>query len=409
MLMRRSCVSAASFSFSFTVEHTSKRSAARAGVMHTQHGDVLTPCYVPVATNGTLKGVDHGEVEVPLMFMNTLHIELITGCETIRQAGGIHAFVNRNAPIITDSGGFQVFSLGQTGDLSFGGNGNAKELKRSRDASSYKGKDASEREALLERCTEERGAVFKSYVDGSRHTLTPEKTVDLQRALGSDIMLPLDHLSGHMATKQEAEQSFHLSHVWMERSLRHHLDQPATGQAMFGICHGGVDLEMRHKSASFLMERDFDGFAIGGSLGDGLDSCETIVRAMAPKLGCSARPVHLLGIADAHSIPRFVQHGVDSFDSCYATRLARHGTLLCRGRPDGLSRIKVKQTKHKSDYEPPDWDLAERTGDHRSLAYLHHLVRANEPTAVTLMTRHNVLFLQRQIGELRAAILNDEI
>ena len=391
--------------FAFEVTHASAKSRARAGVMHTPHGSVPTPAFVPVGTNGVLKGVDHGRDDAAtprLMFANTLHIELVTGCKAVERAGGLHALVGRDAPIITDSGGFQVFSLSAQEGLGFAGAG---DLKRK----SFRYRET--RSPLLLKCDDD-GVTFRSYVDGAHHRLTPETAIEHQQALGSDIALPLDHLCGHFADEQTTKKSFELSHRWMERSLERHLADPKPGQALFGICHGGVDMKRREESAAFLTARPFDGFAIGGSLGTGLDACEAVVAASAPvlgRVGGAPRPVHLLGIADPESLSRFAAFGVDSFDSCYATRLARHGTLLCRGRRDGATRVKVKMTKCRDDHDPPDWDLAERLGDSRSLAFLHHIFRANEPLATTLLTRHNLAFMARLAEDLREAILRDEV
>lgn len=378
--------------FRYELVHQSSRSRARVGRIHTPHGVIDTPGFVAVGTNGALKAVDHRDIEehVQLMFCNTYHLLLHPGPDVIREAGGLHKFMARKAPIITDSGGFQVFSLDH------GSVHDELNMKR-RQSSKSSGNDATA--SLLIKVTEE-GALFRSYRDGTRVLLTPESSVAAQKAYASDIIIPLDELPPYHIDPDRLERSVLLSHRWEARSLRHHLDN-VQQQAMYAVVHGGVDERLRGMSLDYLTSLPFDGFGIGGSLGKNREELFELLRFVMPRLPAD-RPNHLLGIADIPSIDGAVPLGVDTFDSCYPTRLGRHGTILTHR----FGRVNIRAGKWKRVFEPPDWD---RGLQGHSLAYLHHLYKTHEPMASTLLTLHNILYMSDHMRRLREAILDDRL
>eukprot|EP00871_Galdieria_phlegrea_P002360 jgi/Galph1/3124/GphlegSOOS_G1759.1 len=373
--------------FRFEIIHESRKSNARVGRIYTPHGIVDTPNYVAVATRAALKHVDHrlvGEAGQQLMFCNTYHLLLHPGPSVIEAAGGLHSFMNRNGVIITDSGGFQVFSLSHGSVY---------------DELNMKSRTANKKyPKLLLKVTEE-GATFKSYRDGTKITLTPEYSVQIQKSLKGDIIIPLDELPPYHIERSQLESSVDLTHRWELRSLKEH-QKNIQNQAMYAVVHGGVDTQLRQKSIDFLCSQPFDGFAIGGSLGKDRQELYNLLEFVMPRLP-KAYPNHVLGIADLESIERIVPLGIDTMDSCYPFRLGRHGNLFTRR---GI--LHIAQSKYKNIFEPPDreWGLKDVT-----LAYLHHLFKAKEPMALTLLSLHNAIFMIEYMKDIRRRILNDEI
>ena len=346
----------------------------------------------------------------------------------------------RDAPIITDSGGFQVFSLGETSA------DDRPELKaRARQRHSHSTASANTTpnaapsaataarartpsKGLLKSVTEH-GTVFRSYRDGSLIELTPESSVRAQKSIGADIILPLDELPAYGVGHERLKQSVEMSHRWMERSLREHLKDPRQ-QAMYGIVHGGVDRELRTMSAEYIASLPFDGLAIGGSLGQDREEMFSMLKWLGPALqqkdsiagshrqssstsssSSSHRPIHLLGIADAASAKTVVSHGMDTMDSCYPTRVARHGQLMLLPREDlgdpGVMRI--KKMKYARDFGHLDPGLPLSAGCECSRSYLHHLFKANEPLALTLASIHNISTMNEYMRRLRRLILEDRM
>mmetsp|Transcript_1616 Transcript_1616/g.3096 ORF Transcript_1616/g.3096 Transcript_1616/m.3096 type:complete len:438 (-) Transcript_1616:304-1617(-) len=376
--------------FRFEIEYESKRSRARVGRIHTPHGIVDTPGFVPVATNGSLKAVDHRAADAAscqLMFCNTYHLMIQPGPEIIQKAGGIHSFINRDRPIITDSGGFQVFSLsGSAGEEE----SNIKALaKRHHDKSMLK-------------VTEE-GAQFQSYKDGRHILLTPESSVQAQKAIGADIIIPLDELIPNDVTAERLKHSVYLTHRWEARSLIEHLNN-IREQAMYSVIHGGTDLDLRKLSTQYLTSLPFDGHAIGGSLGRDRDEMIEVVCCVTALLPRD-KPRHLLGIADLESIDRAAPLGVDTFDSCYPTRMARHGNVLTRNE----GKIQILRGKYTSDYGPIDDECQCFACQNYSRAYMNHLLKAKEPVGHMLLTIHNLQFMNDTLGKLRSDILEGTI
>eukprot|EP00551_Chaetoceros_affinis_P012899 CAMPEP_0203672828 /NCGR_PEP_ID=MMETSP0090-20130426/9571_1 /ASSEMBLY_ACC=CAM_ASM_001088 /TAXON_ID=426623 /ORGANISM="Chaetoceros affinis, Strain CCMP159" /LENGTH=462 /DNA_ID=CAMNT_0050538255 /DNA_START=158 /DNA_END=1545 /DNA_ORIENTATION=- len=310
--------------FRYELLYQSKISNARVGRIHTPHGIIDTPGYVAVATNGALKGLDMRDADdagQQLVFCNSYHLLLQPGPEVIEGAGGLHKFINRNRPLITDSGGFQVFSLAYGSvQESLDSEG---ELKRSKNNSSAKKVRSSENQNTISsdggspvKVTED-GVYFKSYRDGRKIFLTPESTVEAQKAYGADIIIPLDQLPPYFIDRQKLVESVDRSHRWEARSLKKHLEN-VKNQAMYCVVHGGVDVELRTKSVEYLSSLPFDGYAIGGSLGKNSDELIKLLTWMMPMFEEGHRkekPRHLLGIADEKSILESVKHGIDTFDS----------------------------------------------------------------------------------------------
>ena len=379
--------------FRYELIHQSKKSAARVGRIHTPHGVIETPGFVAVGTNGALKAVPHQELAaagVDLMFANTYHLMLQPGPDLVASAGGLHEFIGRDAPIITDSGGFQVFSLARP---------NAEDglEMKSRRATKQKGEDG-----LLIR-SNEHGVLFRSYRDGSSVVLTPESSVEAQKNLGADIIIPLDELPPYHIDRAVLERSVFLSHRWEARSLKAHLRDVRT-QAMYAVIHGGVDEDLRRMSAEYLTSLPFDGFAIGGSLGKDTAELVELLGHLMPRIP-KDRPNHLLGIGDVGSILGSIPHGVDTFDSTFPTRNARHGQLMTRTR----GTFNIQRAENASMHEPVCHQCACSLCRDHTVSYLHHLFRANEPTAVTLATTHNLHYMGWLMQSLREKILNDEL
>lgn len=373
--------------FQFEILYRSKKSSARVGRIHTPHGIIDTPNFVAVGTNGTLKALDNELVDalgLQLMFCNTYHLLLQPGTQTVKEAGGLHRFINRKNPLITDSGGFQVFSLAY---------GSVHDELKSRGAKKGEG-------SVL-KITEE-GVLFRSYRDGQKVLLTPESSIDAQKDLGADIIIPFDELPPYHISDYDLKKSLARTHRWEKRSLERHLERPQQ-QAIYGVIHGGISKEFRKLSCAELTALPFDGFAIGGSVGKNKEELRDLISFTRPFLP-DEKPNHLLGIGDIESLQELIPLGIDTFDSSYPTRAARHGLLLTR-----TGGIKITQLKHRSNLDPIEKQCACPTCQQFTLAYLHHLFKANEITGLTLATIHNLYFMIDLMRRSRQAILEDAI
>lgn len=373
--------------FYFEIVHQSKRSRARVGRIITPHGVIDTPNFVGVGTNATLKALDNcivNDIGLQLMFCNTYHLMLQPGTALVRQAGGLHSFINRQTPIITDSGGFQVFSLAY---------GTVKDELKS------KGTKKLDNGVLS--ITEE-GVLFRSYRDGARILLTPETSVQAQKDLGADIIIPFDELPPYHIEKSTLVNSLHRTHRWEKRSLDAHLQNP-NNQAMYAVIHGGIDPDLRALSCKYLTSLSFDGFAIGGSLGKNHQEMFDLLAHTMPLLP-PEKPNHLLGIGDLISLERCVQAGIDTFDSSHPTRSARHGMLFSK-----QGSIKILNSKHKTLFEPIDPTCSCSTCTNYSAAYLHHLFKAKEISGLVLATIHNLTFMVNIMKEYRQRIVDDQV
>ncbi|HEV2601408.1 MAG TPA: tRNA guanosine(34) transglycosylase Tgt [Candidatus Babeliales bacterium] len=373
--------------FKFELIHQSRLSRARVGRIHTPHGIIDTPGFVAVGTNATLKSVDSEmikDIDLQLMFCNTYHLMLQPGSGIVQQAGGLHKFINRNKPIITDSGGFQVFSLayGTVND----------ELKS-------KGKKKDNGSVL--KITEE-GVLFRSYRDGNKLLLTPESSVQAQKDLGADIIIPLDELPPYHIDPKKLVDSLERTHRWEKRSLDTHLAN-RNNQAMYAVIHGGVNKELRKKSCDYLTSLDFDGFAIGGSLGKTHAEMFEMLAHTMPYVPTTA-PNHLLGIGDLTSLEPCIKLGIDTFDSSHPTRCARHGLLFTFN-----GNVKIMNSANRHRFEPIDKNCTCSTCKHYTIAYLHHLFKAKEMTGYQLATVHNLHFMVALMAQYRERIINGEL
>ena len=373
--------------FRFEVIYRSTKSRARVGRIHTPHGVIDTPGFVPVGTNGCLKGLtaeQTAELNIQLLFCNTYHLMVKPGADIVQAAGGIHTFMQRNAPIITDSGGFQVFSL------AYGGY--TEELKS---------KGAKQQRNGVAKITED-GVTFRSYRDGSKLLLTPESSIEAQKKIGADIIVSFDELPPYHTDVRRLKKSLDRTHRWEKRSLDAHLSNKQ-GQALYAVVHGGVDLEMRSISAQLLGQMPFDGYGIGGSVGKDRDEMVTMLTHTVPQLP-GDKPIHLLGIGDLPSIELGVPLGIDTFDSSHPTKCARHGLLFT-----SQGSIRIVRSLYANDFSPLDTKCVCYTCRTYTRAYLHHLFKAHELTYYTLASIHNSAFMMRLMADYRQAILDGKI
>lgn len=373
--------------FKFEILHTSKKSNARVGRIHTPHGIIETPNFVAVGTNGTIKALDSKMIDsigLQLMFCNTYHLILQPGSHIIKNAGGIHKFINRTTPIITDSGGFQIFSLAY-GSV----------------ANELKSKGTKKNDSSVLKITEE-GVVFRSYRDGKKIFLTPETSVQAQKDIGADIIIPFDELLPYHTNLEELKKSLLRTHRWEKRSLEFHLKN-RQNQAMYCVIHGGINRELREESCRFLSELPFDGYAIGGSVGKNKKEMIEILDFTMKKLS-KDKPNHLLGIGDISSIDLSIPLGLDTFDSSYPTKAARHALVLNMNKG-----IKLTKKENENNFGPIDNNCSCYTCQNYSLSYLHHLFKANELTALSLASVHNLHFMVEYMKNIREKILKDEI
>lgn len=378
---------AVSQALKFEVIHTSSKSRARVGKIHTPHGVIHTPSFVAVGTNASIKALSPdllAQIDLDLMFCNTYHLMLQPGTDVVEKAGGLHAFMQRDKPIITDSGGFQVFSLAY-GSV-------ADELKS-------RGQKKVDGHVLK---ISEDGVWFRSYRDGSKMLLTPETSVAAQKQLGADIIIPFDELPPYHLDPKELVRSFDRTHRWEKRSLDAHKKDPRN-QAMYAVVHGGVDKALRKKSAQILTAQGFDGYSIGGSVGKTREEMWDLVEYTAQCLPTEC-PIHLLGVGDLPSIKECIPSGIDTFDSSYPTKCARHGVLLTREAP-----VKIGRRVFANDFGPPVRGCSCSTCQNTSMAYLHHLFKARELSGLILATVHNLHTMCEIMKNYRNMILEDRI
>lgn len=369
--------------FRFELIYQSKKSRARVGRIHTPHGIIDTPSFVAVGTNATLKALDSvtaDEIGLQLMFCNTYHLMLQPGTDTIKAAGGLHSFMNRTQPLITDSGGFQVFSLAY---------GTVKDELKS------KGQKQANNSVLK---ISEEGVLFRSYRDGSPVLLTPETSIAAQKDLGADIIIPFDELPPYHIDPRKLKASLDRTHRWEKRSLDAHLANPQN-QAMYAVVHGGIDKDMRLESCDFLTNLPFNGYAIGGSLGKTHQEMFDMLTYVMPRLPIE-KPNHLLGIGDLQSLEPSIKLGIDTFDSSHPTRCARHGLLFTF---EGTK--KIMHARNKQLFEPIEKGCECFVCKNYTIAYLHHLYKSHEMTGYTLATIHNLHFMVKRMEKYRELIM----
>ncbi len=356
----------------FTVTATDPKSSARAGFIHTAHGRIATPAFAPVASQGAVKALTHDQVRklgAQLVLVNAYHLFLRPGVETIASLGGIHKFMSWTKPILSDSGGFQIYSLFPLAKVS------------------------------------REGVRFASHLDGTKITLTPEDVVDIQKGLGTDIMMVLDYFVPYPSTVERMKEAVDMTGHWASRAKARHLSKP-TRQLLFGITQGGVHWDLRQKSTEEILALDFDGYALGGlGLGEPKSQLlETVERSAA--LLPRDKPRYLMGMGYLDDVFQAVKRGVDLFDCVLPTRNARTGSLFTSQGP-----LVIKNTKYARDPRPIDEACDCYTCRNFSRAYLRHLHERNEITSAVLNTIHNLHFYLDFFRKMRQSIeshsLND--
>jgi queuine tRNA-ribosyltransferase len=349
-----------------SIEIVARDGEARAGVLHTPHGDVPTPTFMPVGTKGTVKGLTPNDLRsagAGVVLGNTYHLYLRPGADLIREAGGLHGFTGWDGPMLTDSGGYQVFSLAHRRKLS------------------------------------EKGVEFASVYDGSSHFFTPELTTKVQEDLGADIAMVLDECPPANASHEYHTDSLRRTARWAARCRKGHSRED---QALFGIVQGGLYPDLRRESLERTVELDFPGYAVGGlSVGESREEMLEMLGLVASELP-ARKPRYFMGIGDPVGILQVIALGVDMFDCVLPTRLARHGMALTAG-----GRLNLKNASHRRDLDPLDSDCSCETCTGYSRAYLSHLVRENELLAHRLVTLHNVHFMGELCHRARTAILQE--
>jgi queuine tRNA-ribosyltransferase len=363
--------------------------------MRTPHGDMLTPTFTAAATKATTKSLTPEQIKqagAESVLANTYHLYLQPGSDVIKKAGGLHGFMNWPGPIYTDSGGFQVFSLGEAL-----GKGISKLAHGGIVVADRAPKNANVKPAKI---TDD-GVTFFSHIDGSRHYLTAEKSMQIQHDLGADIIFAFDECTSPAANKDYQKKAMNRTHAWAKRSLNEHkkLSKKSKNyQALFGIVQGGRHKDLRQESAKTLAEMDFDGFGIGGSFTKvDMGSAVAWVNEILPE----DKPRHLLGIGEPVDIFAGVQAGVDSFDCVNPTRLARTGTIYTK-----RGRKHVANAKFARDFGPLEPDCSCYTCQNFSAAYVSHLVRSAEMLAATLLTIHNLNYMTQLLADIRQAIID---
>jgi queuine tRNA-ribosyltransferase len=359
---------------------------ARAGVIATPHGPVRTPAFVPLASTATVKSLHASEVAelgYDMVLGNTFHLFIQPGHELIAELGGLHEFMGWERPIITDSGGYQVFSMGH-GSV-------AEEVKRRRD----------KRESMVISIGED-GVRFRSYADGRERFMGPEASMEVQAALGSDIALAFDECTPFHVERDYTARSMERTHRWLDRCVAWCAENAPAGQLLYGIVQGGVYEDLRAESSAYVAGAGVDGIAIGGSLGQDKEQMREVVGWALDGLPADP-PRHLLGIGDVDDLVHAVAAGIDTFDCATPTRLARHGTALVHD-PAGRWRLDLTKSAHRESREPIDHDCPCPACREHTRAYLHYLTRINELTAKRLLTLHNLTFMERLMSRLRDAI-----
>lgn len=357
----------------FELNKTCSASKARLGRLTTDHGTIETPIFMPVGTLGTVKGVSQDRLKDPIQAQiilgNTYHLYLRPGTEIMRASGGLHGFMNWDRPILTDSGGYQIFSLSDI------------------------------------RTLDEEGAHFKSHLDGSKHLFTPENVVDIQRILGSDIIMILDECPPYPSDYTYAKNSMELTHRWAKRGRKQFLETQALyghQQAQFGIVQGGTYKDLRVASAEFMAEQDFEGIAIGGlSVGEPIPllyEMTDINTDVLPK----EKARYLMGVGTPANLLESIARGVDMFDCVMPTRNARNGTIFTRN-----GKVNLRNSKWKNHYTVLDEDFPSDLCQKYKMSYVHHLLKTNELFGMTLASEHNLQFYLWLVKEVRAHIKND--
>lgn len=353
--------------FNYELIHTDKKTGARAGIFHTPHGDIETPVFMPVGTNSTVKFITNHhlyETGAQIILGNSYHLYLRAGDELIAKFGGIHNWMNWQKPVLTDSGGFQVFSL-----------------------------------AHLRKITED-GVEFRDPKDGKKHFISPEISMKIQQNIGADIIMAFDWCAPYPCGYEEAKKSMDMTHKWLERCINAKTNPK---QALFPICQGAFDDDLRKESAAFVSQINAPGYAIGGvSVGEPPEIKNRLVKLTAPLLP-ENKPRYLMGVGTPEDLLDGIKNGVDMFDCVLPTRNARHGSFFTWN-----GKGQIKNAQYREDNTPLDENCSCYTCKNHTKAYLRHLYKCNEGTGQSLMSIHNVTFLVNFAGLVREAILQDK-
>ena len=349
--------------------HEDKNSGARRGIVHTPHGDIQTPVFMPVGTQATVKSMtpeELKEVNAQIILSNTYHLFLRPGHKLVEEAGGLHKFMNWDRPILTDSGGFQVFSLGQL------------------------------------RTIEEEGVTFQSHLDGSSKFMAPETSIEVQNSLGSDIMMCFDECCPYPSDYEYTKKSMERTTRWAERCLK--ANKNPEKQGLFGIIQGGFYEDLRKKSTEDLIKLDFPGYAIGGiSVGEPKEEFLKMLRYTTPLMP-KDKPRYLMGVGTPDYLIEAALAGIDMCDCVLPTRIARHGTALTSN-----GKIVVRNSEFTKDFTPLDPECNCYACKNYTRAYIHHLVKTNEILGIRLLSIHNIKFLTNLMDKVRIEIENDNL
>lgn len=380
--------------FSFDIVKSTEY--GRLGVLTTPHGVVHTPAFIFCATKAAMKAVTASQMrkaETQIILANTYHLMLQPGGETVEKLGGLQKMTGWNGPMLTDSGGFQIFSLGH-GSV----------------AAEIKGRRTNNRPKTLLKISEQ-GAEFKSYIDGRTYFLTPEESIRIQRQLGADLIVVLDECTPFHVDKTYTRESMHMSHRWALRSLREWQIFDNGTQKLYGIIQGGVYPDLRQESCDFVNNHNFFGIAVGGSLGADKQQMRDVV-SLTMKIVRKDSPVHLLGIGGISDIFAGVRQGIDTFDCVHPSRLARHGGALVKpihNPNQSREHINLRNSCYVDDALPIEPDCGCETCTWASKGYLHYLLKAKELVALTLISIHNIYFINKLMQEIREALANNTL
>ncbi len=374
--------------FSFAITARDPASRARRGTISTPHGIVETPNFIFCATKAAIKGLTMAQMKeagADFILSNTYHLMIQPGADVIEKLGGLHKVTGWDGPMLTDSGGFQIFSMGY-GSV-------ADEIKGRKSSSTER------KQSLIK--IDEKGAMFRSYMDGAKLFLDPEKSMDIQRRLGADFILQLDECTAFHVDREYTARSMAMSHRWGDRSLAEFERHDDGRQAVYGIVQGGVYPDLREESSNYTRDRNFFGTAIGGSLGSTKQQMYEVV-AMCMQHIHQERPVHLLGIGGVSDVFSGVRNGIDTFDCVSPTRMARHGWALAEGAPN--ERLNLRNSRFREDTGPLDEKCSCYACRTASRGYIHHLIKAGEMTGMILLSLHNVATMARLMREVRTGI-----
>ncbi len=374
----------------FKILKKSKKSNARLGVIETSNGKVETPAFITVATQGVVKTLTSSEVEEAksqMLICNTYHLHLKQAEKIVKSVGGLHKFMHWKSPLMTDSGGFQVFSLGFGKDHGVG-----KILKKKKDISVSQGEQPKNLKIS------EKGVEFRSPIDGRKIFIGPKESMKIQEELGADIIFAFDECTSPVANYEYTKKSLALSHKWAEECIKARSLKSKKDQALFGIVQGGKFSDLRKESAKFISSLPFEGFGIGGEFGDDKKIMGKMLEVVLDDLP-EEKPRHLLGIGHLEDIPEIIKAGVDTFDCIVPTHYARHGTAF-----SSEGRLEMRQSKFLKDKKPLDKKCSCYVCKDYTRSYISHLYKAGEITALKLLTFHNLYFFNSYVEKLREDI-----